>query len=293
MIKLKDFLLDINKTLSIPGIEALSSASDIATIEIDDETAAQTTTKLGTLMSIDAAKNNHDIEAHFKTKLHPTIKGELFGNLDTDLMGTAKNLFGDEALGKFKDLEWTGDKIKLFGELAKVAIESESGGDEKIKTINTELNKQIVDLNKVLEKSNKDHEKDRKKDKLGFETILIDKEFDATFNKYNLGDKYEGDLFKNALKADVRQKVSKIAKLTLSEDGQIIPRNPENDGLELFINGNKKVENLGDIMDPLMKDHIKVNNVGPRKEGDYIPAKEVKMSRQAQDRISAAQQENF
>ncbi len=36
MALLKELLLDINKTLSIPGIEALSGASDIAAIEIDD-----------------------------------------------------------------------------------------------------------------------------------------------------------------------------------------------------------------------------------------------------------------
>ena len=46
-------------------------------------------------------------------------------------------------------------------------------------------------------------------------------------------------------------------------------------------------------MDPIMKDHIKVNNVGPKKPGDYVPEKPVKMSRQAEDRIAAAQNEEL
>jgi hypothetical protein len=250
-------------------------------------------TKLGSLLSVDASKNNHDLEDHFKKKLHPIIKGELLGNIDTDIMSSAKAMFGEEKANELKEIEFTGEKIKKLASFTKEILESKDGGDEKIKTINTELNKQIVDLNKTIEKGNKDHDKERKKDKLGFENTLIEKEFDATFNKYNLGDKYKEDLFKNALKSKIRQDVNKIAKLTLSEDGQIVPKNPENDGLELFINGNKKVEKIGDIMDPLMKDHIKVNNVGPPKDGKYVPVKEVTMSTQAQDRIRAAQEEEL
>ena len=293
MGKLKDLILDLSKKFSNNELVALAGASSIAEIEIEDTTLDDIKTKMDGLMSIDAAKNNTDLDKFFKDKNYSTIKGELLGNIDTDITSTVKSLLGDDAVEKLKEKEFTGDKIKLFGELAKAALESKEPGDEKIKTINTELNKQIVELNKTNEKKDKDHIKELKKEKLGYTNTLIEKEFDAAFNKYNLGDKYEGDLFRNALKTDIRQKVSKVAKLTLSEDGQVIPRNPEDDGLELFVNGNKKVENLGDLMDPLMKDHIKANNVGPQKPGDYVPVKSVKLSRQAEDRIAAAQNEEM
>ena len=293
MGKLKDLLLDISKKFDNNELISLAGASSVAEIEIEDDTLSDIKTKIDSLMSVDAAKNNTDLDKFFKDKNYSTIKDELLGNIDTDITSTVKSLLGDDAVEKLKEKEFTGDKIKLFGELAKAALESKEPGDEKIKTINTELNKQIVELNKTNEKKDKDHIKELKKEKLGYTNTLIEKEFDAAFNKYNLGDKYEGDLFRNALKTDIRQKVSKVAKLTLSEDGQVIPRNPEDDGLELFVNGNKKVENLGDLMDPLMKDHIKANNVGPQKPGDYVPVKSVKLSRQAEDRIAAAKNEDL
>lgn len=288
MALLKELLLDINKTLSIPGIEALSGASDIAAIEIDDDTMTQTSSKLGGLMSLDAAKNNHDIEDHFKKKLHPTIKGELLGNLDTDVTSTVKSLFGDEAVEQLKEKEFTGEKIKLFGELTKSALEAKGSGEEndKIKAINVDLNKQIVSLNGNIDKLTKDGQKALKKAEQGFDETLIDKEFNSVFNSYILGDVYNKDMFKNALRTDIRSQVKKVAKLTLSEDKtRIVPRNPENDGLELFVE-NKKIEKLRDVLDPLMAGHIKVNNVDTKKKDGYTPAPEVKKSTLAMDIMS-------
>jgi hypothetical protein len=246
------------------------------------------------LMSTDAAKNNHDLEDHFKKKLYPTIKGELLGNIDTDIAGTIKTLFGDEAAEqlKLKENEFTGDKIKLFGKLAKEAIESKDGGDDTIKELNTNLNKQIVELNTNIDKIKKDNDKELKKNKTGYENSLIEKGFEATFNTYKLGDKYNEELFRTALQNDIRTKVNTVAKLTLSENDEIIPKHPENAGLELFVN-NVKIETLKDVLNPLMEGHIKANNVDPKLEKDkYIPAKEVKLSKMAQDLI-ASRKESF
>ena len=282
MALLKEFLLDANKKLQIPGIEALAGSSGLAEIEIDDDTMKLATDKLGGLMSIDAAKNTPELAEHFKKTLHPIIKGELLGNIDTDVASTVKNLFGDEAVEKLKEKEFTGDKIKFFGELAKTAIESKDTGDVKIKELNTNLNKTIAELTNTIEKNGKDHAKALKKSEQGFDTTLIEKEFNATFNDYKLGDKYDTAMFKNALRTDVRDKVKAVAKLTLSEDKtQIVPKNPTDDGLDLFIDGNP-IKSLKDILDPLMKGHIKVNNVDPDKKETYVPVEKVKLSTMAQ-----------
>lgn len=292
MALLKDLLKDLNKTLQVPGIEALASASDLSKIEIDDETMTQTASKFGGLMSADAAKNNHDIEDHFKKKLHPTIKGELLGNLDTDITSTAKSLFGDDAVEQLKEKEFTGDKIKFFGELAKTAIASKGSGEEneKIKQINAEMSKQIVELNGNIDKLTKDSEKALKKAEAGFDETLIDKEFNAVFNSYTLGDKYNEDMFKNALRTDIRQKVKTVAKLTLSEDKKkIVPKNPENSAMDLFVNNNP-IKELKEVLDPLMAGHIKVNNRDSGKSVNYTPAAEVKKSTLAQDLLKRKQQ---
>ncbi len=288
MALLKDFLLDINKTLAIPGIEALSSASDIATIEIDDDTLGKAKEKLGSLMTVDAAQNNTDLDKFFKTKHYGTIKGELLGNIDTDLMSAATTLFGEDGVEKLKEAEFTGAKVKMFGELAKEAIESQSGGDEKIKTLNTNLNKQIAEGKLASDKIIKDHEKELKKLKTGHDSDLINKDFDLAINQYNLGDKYTSeDWMKQSLHTNIREKVKSIATLTLSEEKKVIPKNPADVSMALFVEG-KEIKTLKDILDPLMKDFIKVNNVDIKKpDNGYVKAKDVKLSKMAQDIIAS------
>ena len=290
MPKLKDFLLEINETFANNEIVSIAGASAIAEIEVGDDTMTEIKTKMSGLMSIDAAKNNHDLEDHFKKKVYGTIKGELLGNIDTDVLATAKIMFGDEKANEIKEIEFTGDKIKKFSEFTKEAIESKDGGDEKIKILNVGLNKQVADLRLEMEKATKANDKEIKKLNSGFTEKLIDKEFSATFHSYTLGDKYQEDLFKNALRDQIRKDVQGVAKLTLSDDGNIIPRNPENIDMDLFIQ-NKPVETLKDVMDPLMSPYIKVNNVDTKKPiGGYIPAKDVKMSRQAQELMERRKQ---
>ncbi len=288
MALLKDFLLDINKTLSIPGLEALSGAADIATIEIDDETVNQTATKLNSFMSIDAAKNNTDLDKFFKQKHYSTIKGELLGNIDTDLMNSAKAILGDDAADQFKEIEFTGDKIKKFTELAKIQIESKDGGDEKIKLLNTNLNKQIADGKLASDKSAKDHEKELEKLISGHNTDLIDKEFDLAINQYTLGEKYTSEPWmKSSLHDKIRSEVKEITKLTLSEDKKVIPKNPDDVTMDLFVEG-KPIMTLKEVLNPLMKDFIKVNNVvPPPKDGVYVPAKDTKHSQMAIDLIES------
>jgi len=136
-----------------------------------------------------------------------------------------------------------------------------------------------------MDKKDKDHNKEIKKLNTGFTEKLIDKEFSATFHSYTLGDKYNEPFFKKSLRDQIREDVLKVAKLTLSDNGDVIPKNPENIDMELFIQ-NKPVNTLKDVMDPLMASHIKVNNVDPKKPKDgYIQAKEVKLSVQAQEFI--------
>ena len=189
MAKLKDFLLKLNETFANNELVSIAGASSIAEIEITDPTMTEIETKMSGLMSIEAAKNNHDLEDHFKKKVAGAIKGELLGNIDTDIMQTAKTMFGDDKANEIKDIEFTGDKIKKFSKFTKEAIERNGTGDEKIKTLNIGLNKQVADVRLEMEKKDKDHKKEIKKLNTGFTEKLIDKEFSATFHSYNLGEK--------------------------------------------------------------------------------------------------------
>lgn len=281
---LKDVLLDLNNTFNNNELAALAGASSIAEIEVGDETITEIKTKMGGLMSIDAAQNNTDLDKFFKNKHYGAIKGEVLGNTDTDLMNSVKSIFGEEAVEQFKEIDFTGDKVKKFTELAKAQIESKDGGDEKIKLLNTNLNKQISEGKIASDKLTKDHEKELKKLISGHNSDLIEKEFDVAINQYTLGDKYTSeDWMKKSLHTNIRDKVKSITKLILSEDKKVIPKNPDDNSMALFVEG-KEINTLKGVLDPLMKDFIKkVNDADhKKKEGDYVPAEKVKLTPQAQ-----------
>ncbi len=287
MALLKDLILDLSKKFDNNELVALAGASSIAEVEVGDDALADIKTKMGGLMSVDAAKNNTDLDKFFKTKHYGTIKGELLGNIDTDLMGAATSLFGEDGIEKLKEVEFTGAKVKMFGELAKNAIESQSGGDEKIKTLNTNLNKQIADGKIITDKLVKDHEKELKKLISGHDSDLINKEFDLAINQYALGDKYTAeDWMKTSLHENIRKQVKSITNLTLSKDKKVVPKNPDDASMGLFIEG-KEITTLKGILDPLMKDFIKVNNVDTKQPGNgYVKAKEVKLSKWQQEIVA-------
>ena len=263
MPTIKDLILSINETVNSNELSTLAGASGLGEVEVTDDGLKEVKTKLGSLLSIDAAKNNHDLEDHFKKKLHPTIKGELLGNIDTDLLSNAKDLFGEESVNEFKELEFTGDKLKKFTELTKSLI-AKSSTDDKLKEVNDGLRNQLTELSNNHQKELKKKEKEVEKLNQGFADTLIRKEFNGMLSNYKLGEKYQEGFVKKALFDDVYSKVSQKAKLTLNEDmSKIIPRNPEKPDLELFIN-NKKVEDLKELLDPVMEPYIqKSGNDGP------------------------------
>ena len=291
MAKFKEILLELNKTLNNNEISALAGASAIQDLEVGDETLTEVSTKMSGLFSLDAAKNNHDLEDHFKKKLHPTIKGELLGNLDTDLISTAKTLFGEESVSKFKDVEFTGDKIKLFGDLTKDKL-AKGGNDDELKKLNGDLKQQITDLASNQQKELKKKEKEINDIKNGFTDKLIKKEFNSLLSTYNLGEKYQEDFVKKALHNEIYTKVQEKAKLTLSETGSILPRNPQNPEMELFIDNNP-VTDLKPLLDPIMQPYVKANNKGETSKGTYTPvAEDTNLSRQAKDLIARRNETN-
>lgn len=290
--KIKDLILAFNENINSNELATLAGASGLADIEVSDNTIEEIKTKLGALMSKEAAQNNPVLEDHFKKKLYPVIKGELLGNIDTDLYKNAKSLFGDDIENEFKDIEFTSDKIKKFTELTKTLIEKGSG-DTKLKEVNSGLKKQIKELSESFNKDISKKDKEIKNINSGFNDLLIKKEFTSKMSSYNLGEKYNEDFVKKALFEDIFYKVQKQAKLTLSENGSIIPKNPENVELELFVN-NKKIEDVKDIIDPLMQSYIVKKSGKPGEQSVYKPTdKTAKMSTLAIDMHNRKKQTNM
>lgn len=280
MGKVKDLILAINNSVNSNELATLAGASGLSDIDVGDETIDDVKTKLGSLMSKEAAQNSHEMEEFFKKKLHPTIKGELLGNIDTDLLSQAKSLLGDDEAEKIKEIEFTGEKIKKFTELAQLKLASGSGEDGK-KAIDA-LKNQINEIQNGHASDLQKKDKEFKKLNTDFNNRLIKKEFNSLISGYTLGDKYSEDFIKKALTNDIFDQVQKKAKLTLNNDGVIVPKNPENAELDLYIE-NQKVENLKGLLDPIMTPFIKkTNQVQPNA---YKPAEKTEISRMAQDLI--------
>jgi hypothetical protein len=291
MGKLKDVILEFNNQVNSNELSTLAGASGIADIEVGDETITEIKTKLSGLMSMEAAQNNHDLEATFKKKLYPTIKGELLGNIDTDLVNTAKDLFGEDAPDQFKDIEFTSDKVKKFAELTKGLI-AKGANDSELKKLNEGLKNQIDELSKGFQKDLSRKDKEIQKINQGFNDRLIQKEFNSQAANYSLGEKYTEPFVKKALFNEVFSNVQKKAKLTLNDEGSIIPMNPENSEMKLFID-NKEVD-FKSLLDAELAPYIKKS--GPRDDGptnNYKPIVDTgKISTMALERMKRMEEAN-
>ena len=282
---LKELFEKIGKSINSDELIDLANNNTLAELKLDDELVTSIETKFNDSrgLSIDAAKNNPDLEAHFKNKLRPTIKGEILGNLDTDILQNAKKLFGDDAAKSISELERTGEKLAKFASLAEDMVKS-SAKDGKLKEVNEALQKQMGELSKEWEKKLTDKEKEIKKIQTGFTQTLIDTELNKELSTYKLGEDYEKDFVKKALFADLKEKINKKAKLVRDENGQIIPKNPENVEMNLFIES-KEIKTLKELIEPEIKPFLKKTS-GDTKPDSYKPVKdEGNKSRLAQDLI--------
>lgn len=270
MGKLKDFLLAINESINSNEISALAGASGLADIDVQDETINQAKTKLSSLMSIDAAKNNPDVKAHYKKLLHPELKGELLGNIDTDILQQSRSLFGDEVAKEFEGLDFTGDKVKKVFELSQKLAQSKSS-DDKLKSTNEALRKQMEELTQNLNSKLAEKENELKTAHAEFKNKLIKERFNGLMADYKLGEKFNDPDYKEFLSNKLFGKVTEKAHLTFNDDGAIAIKSPSDVNLDLYENG-KKVESIKEILDPLMEPYVvKQNDPKPGQKPNILP----------------------
>jgi len=282
MGKLIDILSAINAQIGNDKLGELIKTEAVTAIEIDDEAVTDATTKLKGLLTIDAAKNNTDIQAYVRDQIKPAMRRDLLGKIDVEILSAARDLYGDEATSKLNDIEFTNDRVKKFTQMAKDQI-SVGSKDTKLKEINDGLKNQINKIN--AEHAHQIEAKDAEvvKVKKGFTDKLIKNQVTSMLSSYKYGEKYEDDFIKKALFDDVFSKLQKQANLTLSKDGTIVPKNPENPDLDIYVNNNKVTE-LKEIIEPLLEPFIKKSDGRkPEVDGKYVKAEETEMTQLAKD----------
>ncbi len=275
MAKLKDLILAINGFANSNELSALAGASGIADIEVGEDTINDVNTKLSGLMSLEAAKNNPELKVHFKKTLHPELKGELLGNLDTDILQQTRSLFGEDAVREFDNIEFTGDKVKKVFELAGKMAQSKAT-DDKLKGTVENLRKQLEEATNNLNAKLAEKENQLKTAHDEFKTKLIRERFNGLMADYKLGEKFSDPEFKEFLSNKMYGEVAKKAHLTFNDEtGAIVVKDPSDVNLDLYAN-NKKVESIKELLDPIMEPYVvkQPGNPKPGQQPIEIPRKE-------------------
>lgn len=237
MKKIKDFLKAINAILTIPEIDGWVAASDLNEVSISDEAAKTLGDTVKGLLTQEAAKNNSTLKAFFKKQIYESAKGELLGNVDTQLHTLTKSLYGEEALAKIEPLEYTKEKFKVFQE---IALEHQTKkADDKTKLM-------VEGLQKQLEKNQETHvrkldEKQKELDKIkgGFEDRLTKAELKRRIVSKRFAEKYNEDDFKDVLTETALGKITKEAVIRLDDSGGLRIYDPENPEMKLYIDGSE------------------------------------------------------
>lgn len=293
MGKLTDLLGTIASKIGSNELKDIAQNNGIAEIDIDEGIFEAIDGKFKNLLTLDAARNNPELVEKIKEELKPQMKKSLLTNIDETLNTHVGKFLSEDQIQEITGIERTNDRLGKFFEYAEMSLK-EGSKDSKLKEINEQLKKQISDLNANFKTELAKREEDLKKLDTGYKSKLINNGLDSILSKYSLGEDYEKDFVKKALFADIKEKVHKSAKLKLGDDGNIIPKNPENDELDLFID-NKKIDNVQDVIEPLMKPYLK-KKVGTTTTpgAEYTPAPQTdKQSRLAQDIMERKRQANL
>ena len=130
----KEFLLQLAKMLDNKAIKEIADKLKDNDRAITDEVATELQEALGesmgNLLSVEAAQNNKELEKYFKTKLFPTLKGEILGNIDTEIDGFAAKMLSTEAAQEILSEENTKNKLKLLNEKAETVMKKKFNNDQ-------------------------------------------------------------------------------------------------------------------------------------------------------------------
>ena len=246
MKKIKDFLKTLNEILKIPEIDGWVAAENLMDVEISDSEAVEEAVK--GLLTFDAAKNNNKLKAHFKEQIYNAAKGEMLGVVDSQIVNTTRDLFGDEAANEIEAIEFTKDKIKKFSELS--FDDRGNNADDKSKKTIESLRKQLEKNQQTYEHKLDEKEGQIKKLTTGYEGKLVNSEIKRRINSKQFAEKYSEEDLKDVLSQTAINRITKEATIKLNNEGEAVVYNPEDPEMELYMDGKKAT------LDNLIDKHI-------------------------------------
>lgn len=239
----KEFLLflaqlfDSNKIKDIAG--KLKDNDTAISDDVSEELKSTIGDNMSNLMSMEAAQNNANLEGFFKKKLFPSMKGEILGNLDTEVDSLAASLLGANDVSEITGTENTKEKIRLFGEKAKAVLKKRFSGsdvEEKFKELQEQYNKAQEEFaNKLQEK-----EKEFEQHNLQWQDKFIANRFQQMAKEYNWQEALKNENVQPYLISQLYEKIKQKAMFKMNETGEIDVYQKDNPGTFLF-DGNKKI----------------------------------------------------
>jgi hypothetical protein len=243
--KIKDFLKVLNAKLGIPEIDGWIAASDLNAVEISKEAATELEDSVKELLTPEAAKNNPGLKSYFKQNLTSSIKGEMLGNVDTQLHTITGNLFGDEARAEIEEIEFTKDKFRLFEE--KLSDHQFKKADDKTKL-------QIEGMKNQLEKNQAAYKKkedaliaEMTKLKSGMNEKLTHAEISRRIGSKQFAEKYNEEDMKSILMQTAISRINKEAIVKMNDKGELGTFDKDDPSMQYYIDGiEQTVDNLID-----------------------------------------------
>lgn len=226
--------------------------------EIDEDAFEGLKSKVGSLMTPDAALNNPEIINRMKDELHQNAKASIYGSVEKK-MKTLGEKFGVEfAEGSRVD--------EMFESLSNVELPKGGSGkmtDEEKK----QYNEEIKNLNNQLASIKTAHQEEIAKINQDYERNALNAAVDQKLSSFQFADAYQKDVVKRGIYQTIKQELNSKATLKLNnETGRVEVYQKENPDKRIFNENNQQVD-FDSMVKPLVNDFLqKSNGVGSSKK---------------------------
>jgi len=258
MKKVKDILKLLSAQITSNELSTIAGASNLEEVEVTDDGYKEIKEQVSSLMTLEAATHNPEVEKEILKIKEPEIKNQTLFSVEKRLKAFAKIVGFD-----LEDKEKAHEILDIFD--LKVKDLLSKGADEDTLKLIAAQKDEITDLNNQVLNTQKEGDEKLEVQKIESSQRELKSQFMLQAKSRNWADAYKGDEFNGIVLEKVWNTVNSKATLT-KKDGVIVPMQKDNPEKELFI-GNKKVT-FQDLIDPEFEPYLKKSDPGGTGQGE-------------------------
>lgn len=296
-MKVKELIRVLNSILNIQELETIAAASSLDSVDVTEDGVKAVNEKIKGLYTLDAAVNNPQIIDQIKKNLYPAIKGELLGNVDTEIDAVSRSLFGEEESRIILSADFTKDKIKHFRELTEKVLKSKLKDEDKQRLVDG-YSRQINEIQAKHAEEIKKLQTDIQNKDQEFRDSVIKSRFRETAMGYTLQPAYDIKDVKDVIFTNIYDKIRAKATLKLAPTGEIEVYQKDQPELKLF-DGAKQI-GIKDLIETEMQPFVLKAPVKPGTKPQGKPTRtperkivsDLPINPMAQDMLAASEHFN-